>query len=212
MRLNFGQLESTSYCQRSLGGDAIKHESMIQIRRSGEIELVIAITCEPGSEQLLQDALEFGPGSAPISARKVGKPVDRISKGWSAWPGDARADVPTRMVILWASIPAGVDEITLQLPSLGEPQIIDLSGVEDLPVETVVDNFSLAKGTIGDATFTRISYYTDGDTWPPPFFVDTPGEFGGAKLESFDGYIDAQLVTWKPMNSFLSVAIEFHDS
>lgn len=213
MRLAFSQLSPLRYEQRALGTfSGIQHDLLLQRRSSGEIEMAIILTVKAGAEDLLEAAHEAGAGTSPISASSKGVMLDRVSKGWSAWPGDARLEPPVRVVVFTATLDGEADEATVHLPTMGEQQVVDLAGADRLPVEEVSDDLSLTYGVVDGVIFARIVYYTDGVSWPPPFHVDTLGELTGAQFDSAEGRVEAALASWSSPEEFLSFALEFPEA
>ncbi|MFD5600324.1 hypothetical protein ACFWHR_09720 [Leucobacter sp. NPDC058333] len=209
MRLTLGDLAPTRYYQQRLEIEVpVAHEILLQTRRSGEVEFVVVLTCHPGDEHLLAEVMETGQEMNPLSVGPSGDALERISKGWSAWPGDMRAPVPTRMVIFYATIPAGVRDVKLQLPTMRRSHTVDVENVARLSVEDVRDDLGMSYAVINDAIFCRVALYVDGAPWPPPLSIDTLGEIGGAQIEGLDDLVEARLASWEPIETLLSYPVE----
>ncbi|TDP94615.1 hypothetical protein EDF62_1035 [Leucobacter luti] len=209
MRLTLGELAPSRYYQRRLELDGpVTHQLLLQARRSGEVELVVVLTCLPGDEHLLEEVMETGQEINPLSVGPSGDALERISKGWSVWPGDMRAPVPTRMVTFYATLPAGVRDVKLELPTMRRSHVIDLENLARLSVEDVRGDLSMSYAVINDAIFCRVAFYVDGGTWPPPLRINTLGEIGGAQIEGLDESVEARLASWESVEKLLSYPIE----
>lgn len=209
MRLTLGDLAPTRYYQQRLEIDGpVAHEILLQTRRSGEVEFVVVLTCHPGDEHLLTEVTETGQEMNPLSVGPSGDALERISKGWSVWPGDVRAPVPTRMVIFYATLPAGVRDVKLQLPTTRRSHTVDVGNLAPLSVEDVRRDLSMSYAVIGDAIFCRVAFQVDGATCPPPLRIDTLGEIGGAQLEGLDNLVEARLASWEPIETLLTYPVE----
>lgn len=209
MHLRFDGLPATDYLRVPLGeAQGIYHDLLLLTLCTGEVELVLAMTCAETEDPVLKEIADNGRGTVFLSAGPSGDSFERVTTGWGVAPGDARAPRPVRMVTFTAVLPGDLADVTLHAPTLHEPLIVDLAGVKSESVEVVEDNWSFAYTVIRDAIYARIRHFTQTQNWPNHFRVDAQGEFGGAHYDFEDGHVTGRLVSWVPLTTFLSYTIE----
>lgn len=209
MHLTLGALPSTQYLSRHLGTEGkICHDLLLQRLHTGETELVLVMTCGEGGEAALEEIAENGRRKINLSIGPSGNSFERVSTGWGVSPGDARAVPRVRMVTYTAILPAAVEDVTLQAATLAEPCVADLTGTALGLGEVVRNSWSLAYAVVNDAIYARVRRFTQAQSLHHHFHIDTQGELGGAQYDFEEEHVTARLVSWAPLETFLSYTVE----
>ncbi len=184
------------YHRHSIPGDGpIFIDAFFQTLVSREVELLLTFTCEVGNEDVLKNLYENAPGSNSLLPGPTADPLVRITKGWNQWPGDARAEVPLQVVMLYAFIPPSVRSVTLDLPDFPRHLSIDTERFKDASSEIEQNGWSFGYAQLGGLTLARITHYKHPHNSDSMFRVETPVTDWGAQYHSLDDRVEARFVT-----------------
>lgn len=196
MPVEVGTLPGVEYHRHPILQDGpIRIDAFFQARVSGESELLLVFTSRGGQEKLLKDLYENAPASNSLRPGLTTDPLVRITKGWSQWPGDARAEIPLQAITLYVLLPQTVRSVTLDLPDLSHPIPIDVESFKEASTEVVTDGWSFGYARLAGLTLARITHYDSRHDSDPAFRVETQASDWGAQYHSLDDRVEVRIIT-----------------